>query len=402
MLKRLNDSIDFIMNEFYPIGSLDDSVGVTRLGYTEVEDEMHDKFLEMAKNFGLNTYVDEVGNSFAYIGDFEKYHLIGSHLDSVVDGGRYDGVAGVAVGLAIMKILVEDEKILPIKTVAFRCEESANFMTPLTGSSLVTGVTKFDDIRDIKSRAGKSYEEIFKEKGYSENPKKIDNIIDYIELHIEQARVLEDEDLEIGIVNVITGVSSITGEIIGMAEHAGATPMNLRSDSLAAVAEIILAVEEVGTNETTTSVGTVGFIENKPNAMNVVPGYTKFSVDTRDVENNSMASSMRKIQERILEICNRREVEAVLTPPMVSYAVNLSERMIQEFEQIAKRDGYKYKLMASGAGHDCNNMAKFWDSILIFVPCKEGVSHNPNEFVTVEEIAKGAELIIKYLIEKNS
>lgn len=329
MLKRLNDSIDFIMNEFYPIGSLDDSVGVTRLGYTEVEDEMHDKFLEMAKNFGLNTYVDEVGNSFAYIGDFEKYHLIGSHLDSVVDGGRYDGVAGVAVGLAIMKILVEDEKILPIKTVAFRCEESANFMTPLTGSSLVTGVTKFDDIRDIKSRAGKSYEEIFKEKGYSENPKKIDNIIDYIELHIEQARVLEDEDLEIGIVNVITGVSSITGEIIGMAEHAGATPMNLRSDSLAAVAEIILAVEEVGTNETTTSVGTVGFIENKPNAMNVVPGYTKFSVDTRDVENNSMASSMRKIQERILEICNRREVEAVLTPPMVSYAVNLSERMIQ-------------------------------------------------------------------------
>jgi acetylornithine deacetylase/succinyl-diaminopimelate desuccinylase-like protein len=97
MLKRLNDSIDFIMNEFYPIGSLDDSVGVTRLGYTEVEDEMHDKFLEMAKNFGLNTYIDEVGNSFAYIGDFEKYHLIGSHLDSVVDGGRYDGVAGVAV-----------------------------------------------------------------------------------------------------------------------------------------------------------------------------------------------------------------------------------------------------------------------------------------------------------------
>lgn len=235
-----------------------------------------------------------------------------------------------------------------------------------------------------------------------ENPKKIDNIIDYIELHIEQARVLEDEDLEIGIVNVITGVSSITGEIIGMAEHAGATPMNLRSDSLAAVAEIILAVEEVGTNETTTSVGTVGFIENKPNAMNVVPGYTKFSVDTRDVENNSMASSMRKIQERILEICNRREVEAVLTPPMVSYAVNLSERMIQEFEQIAKRDGYKYKVMSSGAGHDCNNMAKFWDSILVFVPCKEGVSHNPNEFVTVEEIAKGAELIIKYLIEKNS
>ena len=401
MLERLNDNIELIMNEFFPIGALKDSVGVTRLGYTEVEDEMHDKFLELARKFGLNTYVDEIGNSFAHIGDFDEYHLIGSHLDSVVDGGRYDGVAGVAIGLAIMKILVEDGKKLPLKTVAFRCEESANFMTPLTGSSLITGVTKFDTMRDIKSRTGISYEEIFKERGYSENPKKIDGIIDYIELHIEQARVLEDEELEIGIVNVITGVSSITGEIIGMAEHAGATPMNLRADSLAAVAEIILAVEEIGTNETPTSVGTVGFVENKPNAMNVVPGYTKFSMDTRDINNDSMASSMRKIQERILEICDRRKVEAVLTPPIVSPAVTLSQRMIDEFEQIAKRDGYKYKVMPSGAGHDCNNMAKFWDSILIFVPCKEGVSHNPNEYVSVEEMGRGAEIILKYLIEKN-
>ena len=186
-----------------------------------------------------------------------------------------------------------------------------------------------------------------------------------------------------------------------MAEHAGATPMNLRADSLAAVAEIILAVEEIGTNETPTSVGTVGFVENKPNAMNVVPGYTKFSMDTRDINNDSMASSMRKIQERILEICDRRKVEAVLTPPIVSPAVTLSQRMIDEFEQIAKRDGYKYKVMPSGAGHDCNNMAKFWDSILIFVPCKEGVSHNPNEYVSVEEMGRGAEIILKYLIEKN-
>lgn len=401
MLQRLHDSIDYIMKEFYPIGDVEGLKGVNRLGYSEVEDQMHDKYIEMAEEFGLKTEIDDVGNSYVYMGDFDKYHLIGSHLDSVIEGGRYDGVAGVAAGLAIMKVLVEDGKILPIKTVAFRCEESANLITPLIGSTLKTGYKSFDEIKDSKDRKGVYLEEIFNMKGYSNNPKVYTNeFIDYTELHIEQARVLEENENEIGIVNVIAGLIKVIGEVEGMAEHAGATPMNLRSDSLAAVAEIILEAERLAKAESPTSVATVGYVENMPNSINVIPGLTKFSIDIRDIAEESMISLKDKILERAEEICEERGVKlsykiANLTPP-----VDLSERMINRFDEIAKRDGYKYQIMPSGAGHDCMRMKYICDSALIFIPCKEGLSHNPEEYVSVGEMAKGAEIIMKYLLEE--
>lgn len=401
MLRKLSENLSYIMDQFYPIGILENREGVTRLGYTDVEDEMHRNFLEMAHQFGLKTEVDEVGNSYAYLGDFEKYHLIGSHLDSVVDGGRYDGVAGVAAGLAIMKCLIDEDKILPIKTVAFRCEESANFMNPMIGSNLKTGQQKFEDIKDLKSKQGKTLEEIFESRGYSTDPKIYDDIIDYVELHIEQGRVLEENKNEIGIVNVIAGSVKVIGEVKGMAEHAGATPMNLREDSLAAVAEITLEVERLSKAETETSVGTVGYIENMPNSLNVIPGFTKFSIDIRDIKNESMLSLREKIVNRIDEICKARGVVPKIRIPSLSPAVELSERMINEFENIAKRDNYAYQIMPSGAGHDCGKMTFVCDSILIFVPCKGGVSHNPAEYVSIEEIAKGTELIMKYLLVAN-
>ncbi len=401
MRSRLYETIEYIMNEFHPIGGVEGSNGVTRLAYTEDEDRMHEKFLAMAKEFGLNTTVDEVGNSYAYIGEFDKYHYIGSHLDSVIDGGRYDGVIGVAAGLAIMKILVEDEKFIPIKTVAFRCEESANFMNPLVGSSLKTGVIDFNKIKHLESKTGKTLGDIFKSRGYSENPKPYDDVIDYIELHIEQGRVLEDSDSEIGIVDVIAGSVKVSGEVKGLAEHAGATPMNLRSDSLAAVAEIILEVERLSKKETKTSVGTVGYIENYPNAMNVVPGVTKFSIDIRDVNNESMEFLRYKIVKRIDEICDKRKVTTDLSIPGLNPAVKLSTKKIEDYKSLAIRDGYRHKIMPSGAGHDCGVMARFWDSILIFVPCKNGISHNPLEYVSTEEVAKGADIIMTYLVESN-
>lgn len=402
MKNILLENINYIMNEFYSIGQIDEENGVARLGYTEVEDEMHDKFVELAHKFGLKTEVDDVGNSYAYIGDYDKYHLIGSHLDSVVNAGRYDGVVGVAVGLAIMKLLVEQGKLIPVKTVAFRCEESANFMSALMGSGLKTGGIEFESVKDLKSRDGITLGEIFANKGYSTDPKIIDGVIDFIELHIEQGRVLEEKKNEIGIVNVISGGIKISVEVEGLAEHAGATPMNLRADSLAAVGEIILEVERLAKKESKTSVGTVGYIENYPNAMNVVPGKTKFSIDLRDISNESMNSLQEKVLKSIEKICEKRNVSFSTKITGKTPAAHLSKELITKFSDIAKEENYKYEIMPSGASHDCLNMNRLFSSILIFIPCEGGISHNPLEFAKNEDIALGGELILKYLLKENN
>lgn len=400
-MKNLRENIDVIMQAFYPIGANEPGKGVNRLGYSEVEDEMHEMFIKLATEYGLNTYVDEVGNSYAYMGEFDEYHLIGSHLDSVVEGGRYDGVIGVAIGLAILKTLKDENIELPVKTVAFRCEESANFMHAMLGSNLITGKVKFENIKNLKSREGETLSEIFEKKGYSTEPEIISGLRDYIEIHIEQGRVLEAHENQIGIVNTIAGGIKIVTELTGMAEHAGATPMDLRADSLAAASEIILRVEEIAQTETTTSVGTVGFIENGPNAMNVVPGHTKFSIDLRDIHNDSMDRMMQKTFESIEEICIKRGIKFEINKPSISGAVSLSDRLIEKFAELAEIGGYKYEIMPSGASHDCMKMVDLCDSILLFIPCEGGVSHNPVEYATLEDMTAGAELIYKYLIEVN-
>lgn len=400
MRLELKENIDYIMKEFYPIGETPEG-GVTRLGYSEIEDQMHNKFLEMAKSFGLNTEVDEVGNSYAYIGEFDEYHLIGSHLDSVINAGRYDGIVGVAVGLGILKLLADQGKSIPVKTVAFRCEESANFMSALMGSGLITGLTKFEDLKDLKALNGTTLEEVFFERGYSTNPKIIDGIIDYTEIHIEQGRVLEENGNKIGIVNVIAGGIKIVVEMKGLSEHAGATPMDLRIDSLAGVAEIILEIENLAKKETDTSVGTVGFIENYPNAMNVVPGGTKISIDLRDIHNESMENLKEKVLKFIEEICKKRNLSYKAKITGKTPAAHLSDRMINSFEDIAKEENYNYQIMPSGASHDCLKMNELFDSILIFIPCKGGISHNPLEYATVEDMALGGEVILKYLLKEN-
>ena len=400
-MNKLMGNIDNIMQAFYRIGENEDGRGVTRLGYSAVEDEMHAMFLKLATEYGLNTSIDEVGNAYAYMGDFTEYHLIGSHLDSVIEGGRYDGVVGVAIGLAIMKTFMDEGIMLPIKTVAFRCEESSNFMHAMVGSNLITGKVKFENIKHLKGQDGVTLEEIFQEKGYSTDPEIISGLKDYIEIHIEQGRVLEAHENQIGIVNTIAGGIKIVAELTGMAEHAGATPMDIRTDSLAATAEIILKIEEIAKSETKTSVGTVGFIENRPNSMNVVPGHTKFTVDLRDIHNDSMDIMMEKTFDEIKKICDKRKIQYNINKPNLSPATELSQSLIDDFEKIAKRDGYKYEIMPSGASHDCMKMVDLCDSILLFIPCEGGVSHNPIEYATLEDMTLGAKLIMDYLLEAN-
>ncbi len=396
-LEKSTDYLNHVMGRFYSIG-IDENGGVTRLAYSKEEDQMHDELSQIGKEEGYIVSTDEVGNTFLSIDEYEEYYLVGSHLDSVVNGGRFDGVLGVAVGLLLLKIIKENNLKIPLKIAAFRCEESSNFMKSTLGSGLITEECNPKYFETLKSRNGEGLREIFANRGYSESPKKIKGVKSYLELHIEQGRILENENLKIGIVTAIAGNIRLRVRIKGVAEHSGATPMNLRQDALCGAAEIISGIERIGQGDFTKSaVTTVGVIENFPNSINVVPGEVALSVDIRDGDNANMEDIRIQTEKLISEVCEKRNLSYDLQLISSTEAVKLDKKLNQELSSIAEKLGIKHKIMPSGAGHDAMKLASITKSGMIFIPCKGGVSHNPEEDAKVEDAAIGAMIILEYL-----
>lgn len=387
------------IEEFDQIGNNGPGLGYTRLAYTDVEDAMHQKLISLAQAEGLLYSTDEVGNTYIYQKDYESYYLIGSHLDSVIQAGAYDGVLGVVVGLAILKKFKDQGLDIKLKLVAFRAEESTNFMYATLGSKLITGKLSLDTANGLVDRQGQGLAEIFEKRDYKLDPPIITGAKEFIELHIEQGRVLEDRNLQLGIVDVIAGSSRLNVDISGLAGHSGANPMDLRKDSLAGAAQIISYVEEVAGTVSKTGVATVGYIKNEPNSMNVIPGRTKFSVDIRDIHTETMEEMTRLVKDKIDQVCTKRGLDYKISQFPLSPAVHLSKDLGARMEVQAQKLGLAYQVMASGAGHDCMNMADICDSILIFIPCKEGISHNPLEAIDYKDAGLGAQLIYEYLKE---
>ncbi|RVU54294.1 M20 family metallo-hydrolase [Anaerosphaera multitolerans] len=388
--------VEELFERFYSIGAIETG-GVTRLGYSETEDLMHKTFFKSAEELGFTSSVDQVGNGFISNGDFDEYYLIGSHLDSVVDGGRYDGVAGVLAGLLVMKWAKEDNLKIPLKTVAFRCEESSNFGVSTMGSELITSGNG-SDFAALTGKDGRTLGEIFKEKGYSFKPEIIKGVKKYLEVHIEQARVLEKHGEKIGIVTTIAGPRRFKYHITGKSEHSGATPMNIRKDALCGAAEIILEIEKIGLEESVLhSVATTGVVKNMPNALNVVPGEVELQVDTRGIDMESLNRMENHIYEEGKSICRRRGLQFIRERLGGSDPVEMDSKMQDKLEGVIEELGYPYRRMVSGAGHDAMKMTRICDTALLFIPCKDGISHNKNEFTDIASICDGASVIYEYL-----
>ena len=206
MERRIEDVqyCERLFQSFYDIGSTSQG-GVTRLGYSETEDTMHEVFKGLGRELGASVITDEVGNTYVTNTDEDGYTLIGSHLDSVIEGGRYDGVAGVMAGLMVMRWAKEDGIRIPLRVGAFRCEESSNFGCCTIGSGLITHEVYKQDIGHLMSKDGESLESIFERRGLTLHPKKISGLRRYLELHIEQGKVLEECKTQVGIVGTIAG-----------------------------------------------------------------------------------------------------------------------------------------------------------------------------------------------------
>lgn len=397
--------IDVIKRWFdylYSIGA-DETGGVTRLGYTKNEDVMHGAIRNFAREMGLKYSSDEVGNTYVYEKNYSEYYLIGSHLDSVISGGKYDGVVGVLAGLLILKWIKENNLNIPLKVVAFRCEESSSFGIATVGSGLITKKLQIEKMKKVKNTEGISLYEALRFRGYNPECRKIEGVLNYFELHIEQGRILEDEGLKIGIINSIAAATRYWLTIDGRQDHSGATPMGMRQDALCAAGEIIIELENIAKRESIhSSVGTVGYLGNYPNAFNVVPGRVKIGLDIRGVDKESIDRIDDEIVKFVDEVCKKRNLNYELDNISKAIPVKLDEDLKNELSEVATKLGIKHKIMNSGAGHDA---MKFWDIAptgMVFIPCRDGVSHNKAEDIDYEDIILGSKIIFEELKQLNS
>lgn len=370
-----------------------------RLGYTETEDQMIDCIVGFAREFGMQSYQDSVGNTFIYNGNNQgDYTVIGSHVDSVVNGGKFDGVAGVISGLLVLKWIADAKLDIPVKVGIFRMEESSVMGMATVGSKLISGKINEAKLKQLKNDKGITLYDILKQKGYKTQPEPISQMKEYLELHIEQGRVLESENLPLGVVNCIAAPTRKWVTITGRQDHSGATPMGLRKDALTAAAQIIVEIEKAGQNEANnSSVATVGVIKNTPNAFNVIPGEVTLGIDIRGIKKDSIAKVVTQVEKAIRQICEQRGLSYDITEISASDPVDLDPQVEKGLAQAAEELSVPFKIMPSGAGHDAMNFTDFCKVGMLFIPCKEGISHNKEELAKMEDIVTGSKVLLQYL-----
>jgi allantoate deiminase len=324
--------------------------------------------------------------------------LLGSHLDSVRDAGRYDGPLGVLVALACVERLHRARRRLPfaVEVIAFTDEEGLRYHTSFLGSSAVAGIFNRDWLQ-LQDADGITMEQTIRDAGG--DPEAIEScrydpkaVLGYCEVHIEQGPRLEDLDLPVGVVSGIASSNRATVVFRGVPGHAGTMPMRLRRDALCAAAEFVLEVERVGLAQEGL-VATVGQIEAQPGASNVIPGQVTLSLDIRHEDGALRAQAYEALRAHAGAIAERREVLLEWTLVQEGPATPCTPALVERMADAVASLGYPVQRLASGAGHDCVALAQLTGVAMLFVRCKGGISHNPAESVKVEDIAVAIDVL---------
>lgn len=376
--------------------------GVTRLSFTNEERAAKDKVSSYMQEAGLYVYEDAAGNLF---GRREGRNpgspivLIGSHIDSVYNGGNFDGPLGVLAGIEVLHAMEEHgvETEYPVEVVAFTDEEGVRFSFGMIGSRALAGKLTPEDLTNYRDEDGASIAEAM--RAYGLDPERLeeaarseDSLRAYTELHIEQGRILESEDLPAGVVTGIAGPVWHRFFLEGETGHAGATPMNLRRDSLVAAAEVMVLIEAMAA-EAGTSVGTVGQLELEPGGINIIPGKVRFSLDLRDIDEGVRDRVEGRILEGAEEVCRRRGVGLETETLQRLAPTPCSELVRGAVERACGRLGIRPHALPSGAGHDGMQLTDLCPMGMIFVRSKNGVSHSPDEWSSKEDCTAGANIL---------
>lgn len=382
------------MQRLDELASVTDEPGVlTRLYLSPAHREAAERVGDWMRAAGMSVRMDALGT---VIGRYEAATsgapalLIGSHIDTVRDAGKYDGNLGVLCGIAAVEELNRKRHRLPfaIEILAFGDEEGVRFPATLSSSRAIAGTL------DPETLAGKDSDGIVladalrdfgcDPTGWASARMSPADVIGYLELHIEQGPVLEAENLPLGIVSAIAGATRLAVTVEGIAGHAGTVPMKLRRDALTAAAEMVLAIESIARAEPDL-VATVGVIEAKPGAVNVVPGAARFTIDVRSPHDKIRRAAESEIEKRLGGIAKARNVTVALGRTHDAAATPCDMKLMAALEAALKQSGIEPRKLVSGAGHDAMAVAALCPVAMLFVRCKGGMSHNPAESITVED-----------------
>ncbi len=390
---------------------LEQKNGFTRLGYSEDEWQSIGVFAEKAESAGLNVRRDEAGNCIARWEtdqDDKPAFAMGSHLDTVQNGGGYDGVAGVLCSLAAVKELKEEgfQPDVPIEVICFASEESSRFGISTIGSKAMTGKLNTDQVKDMKDESGITVKEAVEGRGLEWNKitgaqRPQNEISQFIELHIEQGVQIEEAGKKFGIATAIACPTRLNIKIEGKSSHTGTTPMGKRQDTLVAIAPLITFVseraKELSDENEVPVVATTSTMDLHPNKMTSIPGKVELGIDIRSVDDQLKRGLAEEIEKELQKLVDHYQVDGSVRKLVDEDSVLLDKEVASKLQEAGDKLGYDCLVMESGAGHDVMNMASHWPTGLIFIPCRDGLSHHPDEYASIEDLQIGIQIIKEYV-----
>ncbi|WP_117168606.1 M20 family metallo-hydrolase [Paraliobacillus sediminis] len=408
MQKQSGERIQATLDAFNSIG--DTGEGMQRLAFTKEDKQVQHMFIDFCKQAGMHVTRDQIGNIIAKRKGALKDApavAIGSHLDTVYNAGKFDGTAGIVIGLELIYRLNEKNTttLYPIELICFVAEESARFGMSTIGSKAMAGKLSMKAMEKSIDSKGISLLEAVKSNGADISSlhlakRKNSELLGFIELHIEQGLELEQSNKKIGIATAIAAPTRLHVEVKGRAAHSGSTSMEYRKDALVAAAQLVLAVEEAAIKEKRyKTVATVGVFDVYPGAMNVVPGRVSFKVDIRGQD---IASKQRIIDQLQKHIERLEEKDGIFTTTEVlsdEKPIILDADMQHVLKQACKTLSIESLALMSGAGHDAMNMALICPTALVFIPSYKGISHHPEEFTSIKDMVIGADVLEEAVLQ---
>ena len=384
--------------ELAQIGEIEGTKGCSRLAFTDADREGRDLVVTWMQDLGLTATIDAVGNVVASTNPDGASGAVmaGSHIDTVGTGGRYDGNLGVLAGLEVIEatLAADIELARPLAVAFFSNEEGSRYAPDMMGSLAYVGGMSVEAVLQVEGSDGTVVGEELDRIGYrGSSPCPGVTPHAFVELHIEQGPVLDKENIQIGIVEGVQGISWTELTLIGQSNHAGTTPMSLRRDPMRAAAEVVVAARSIASEIGGSQVATVGSLHLHPNLVNVVPASATMTVDLRNTDEASLQLAEEQLRLGVAAIAEDEDVTVESRSLARFEPVEFDGRVVEQIEQLAEQTGLSTKRMPSGAGHDAQMMARICPTGMIFVPSLDGISHNPAEHTDEKDLIAGAQLL---------
>jgi len=401
---------EWVMNEIEKIAHFGKGPrGITRLAFTETAVEAQKYVISLMEQVGLTITIDQIGNIIGRLegkDDSLPAVVTGSHLDTVPEGGKYDGVIGVIGGLVAISRLKDKEGLThPLELIIFACEESSRFGFATVGSKAMVGLANVPEWRKAKDQEGVSFAEVIAKQHLDierigEAVRNAEEIKAFVELHIEQGRVLEKEQKTIGIVEAIAAPTRLKIRVEGVAAHSGSTPMEERRDALVSASMIVLAIHEIGAEQSKYgTVTTVGMLNVYPGAINVIPGVVEMWVDIRGVNHESIIECLQDIKDAISTIAEGQEIGVSIMLLSAEKPINMNKDIMSLIKKVCVEKKVPHQVIHSRAGHDAMNLSHLAPAGMIFVPSQNGISHNGEEHTAIDEIMSGIDVLTETLFQ---